>query len=131
MAMSVCDADGVRDRENKIVFACQRAACRQAHAQELATAAIHFEKLAGTAVDLLADSGAKFHFVDLAFAVRRKANRFWPQRKDHGAVRFFQRPAQDATRGDAAADFAAQEIRLPDELSSVSRRRARVDFARR
>ncbi len=60
-----------------------------------------------------------------------EANRFRPQGKDDGAVGFFQRPAQDAARGDAAANFAAQEICLADELRGVSGGGVRVDFARR
>src|SRR5271169_2881817 len=104
---SVRDADSIRDRENKIMFAGERAAGGKAHAQKLIGAAVHLEQFAGAAVDLLADSGAKFYFIDLAFAVRAEANRFRPQRKDHGAVLFFQWPAQDAAGGDAAANFAA------------------------
>src|SRR5271163_4798707 len=98
MAMSVRDADGVRDRENKIMFTGQRATSGQSHAQELIGAAIHFEQFAGAAVNLLADRGAKFYFVDLAFTVLAEANRFRPQRKESGAVCFFQWPAQDAAR---------------------------------
>src|SRR5580658_2006573 len=108
MAKSVRDADSIRDRENKVVFAGERAAGGQAYPQELPGTAIHFEQLAGATVDLLADSGAEFYFVDLAFTVRAEANRFRPQRKDHRAVFFFQRPAQDAARCDAAANFAKQ-----------------------
>src|SRR5271168_2092169 len=131
MARSVRDADSVRDRENKIVLAGERAASGQAHPQELIGAANHFEQFAGAAVDLLTDSGAKFDFIDLAFAVGTEANCFRPQRKDQRAVRFFQWPAQEAACGDATENSAAQQICLADELRGVSRRGMRVNFARR
>ena len=129
--MSVRDADSIRDRENKIVFASEWAARGQSHAQKLIGAAIDFEQFAGAAVDLLANGGAKFYFVDLAFAVRAEANRFGTKRKDRGAVSFFQWPAQDAAGGDAAANFTAEQIGLADELRCVGRGGVRVDFARR
>jgi hypothetical protein len=89
MAMSARDANSIRDRENKIVFAGDWTACGQAHAQELIRAAIYFEQFAGATVDLLANPGAKFHFMSLAFTVGREANRFGTKRKDRGAVSFF------------------------------------------
>ena len=89
------------------MFTGKRTACGQAHAQELIGAAIYLEQFAGAAVNLLADSGAKFYFVSLAFTVGAEANRFGPQRKDRGAILFFQWPAQDAAGSDAAANFAA------------------------
>src|SRR5271154_6777992 len=107
MAMSVRDADSIRDRENKVVFASDWAARGQSHAQELASSAIYFEQFAGAAVDLLANGSVKFHFVDLAFAVWAEANCFGTKRKDRGAVGFFQGPAQDAAGGDATANFTA------------------------
>src|SRR6266481_5406812 len=131
MAKSVGDADGVRDREDKIEFLSERAARGQPDAQELACSAIHFEQFAGAAVDLLADGGLKFHFIGLALTVRTEANRFRPKRKESGRVRFFEGPAQGAAVCDAAADFATEQIGLPDELCGVSRHRTLIDFAGR
>lgn len=128
--MSVRDADSIRDRENKIVFASDWAASWQSHSQKLIGAAIYFEQFASAAVDLLTNRGVKFYFVDLAFAVRAEANRFGTKRKDRGAVSFFQWPAQDAAGGDAAANFTVEQIGLADELRCISRRGARIDFAR-
>src|ERR1700722_13010113 len=98
MRMSARDADRIRDGENKIVFACERSAHREAHAQQLACPAIHFEQFARAAIDLLANGGAKPHFVGLAFTVRAEADCFRSKRKKCGGVRFFYWPAQKAAR---------------------------------
>src|SRR5580658_9592567 len=129
MAKSVRDANSIRDRENEIVFAGERAARGQAHTQELIIAAIHFEQFTGAAVDLLANRAPKFHLMSLAFSIGTEADGFRAKRKDDGAGLFFQWPTQDAASGDAAADFSAQQICLPDELRCVSRRGVRIDFA--
>src|SRR5580704_9453278 len=131
MTKSIRYADSIRDEENKVVFACERSARGKAHAQELAGPAIHFEQFAGAAEDLLANGGAKLYFVILAFTVRAEADRFRPKRKKCGSVRFFYWPAQQAARCNAAANFATEQICLPDELRGVGRGGTRVDFSRR
>src|SRR5258708_4996444 len=56
---SFMNADGVRDRENKVVFAGKRSARGNTHAQELAVATIHFEQFTRATEELLLKCGAE------------------------------------------------------------------------
>ena len=53
------DADGVRDRENKVVFAGKRSSSRNTHAQKLAAAAIDFEQFTRATEELLLKCGTE------------------------------------------------------------------------
>jgi hypothetical protein len=59
----------VEGRENKFVFAGERAARRNARAEKLALAAIEFEEFGRTGKDLLANGGAKANWVREIFNI--------------------------------------------------------------
>ena len=62
----------------------------------------------------------------------RKPNVFWPQGEQRWAIRRASYVHEsELQRSDSAAHFAAQQVRVSDELRCVGSRRPAVDLARR
>src|SRR5258708_34345627 len=94
------DADGLRGRENKLVFTGKRTSRGNTHAQELA-AAIHLEQFARAAENLLLEQGAELRGSRCGHHIGSETNRLRAQREDCRAAWPFGGPLQRAASGRA------------------------------
>src|SRR5260370_8964842 len=101
------DADGVRGRENKLVFTRKRTSRGDPHAQELA-AAIHFEQLTRAAEKLLLEQGAEPRGSRRSHHPGRQTNRFRAQPENSTAAWPLRGPLHRAAAGRAVNNFASQ-----------------------
>src|SRR5213594_2223511 len=102
------DADGVRDRENKLVFTRKRTSRGNTHTQELAAAAIHFEQLTRAAEKLLFERRAEPRGSVRSHIIGRETNSLRAQRENGRATWPFRGPLQRAASGRAINNFAPQ-----------------------
>src|SRR5216683_8378928 len=123
------DADGVRNRENKFVFAGKRSSRGNPHAQELA-ATIHFEHFTGATEELLLHSGAEPRGSRGSRTIRGETDGLRAQREYRGATRAVCAPLQGPASGIAIHDFPSQQVSLADEPGGICRRGMRIDLAR-
>src|SRR3981189_1821192 len=114
-------AHGISSGENKFVYAAELTACGNSGAQALIFAAVDFQEFAGAGVNLLADGSSKPHDTSGIILAAREVNRFRAQRKRCRAASFECVPLQEAAARHAIINFAAEQIRLSDELRSVGR----------
>src|SRR6266853_1830611 len=94
------DADGVRGRENKLVFTGKRTSRGNTHAQELA-GAIHFEQFARAAESLLLEHGAELRGSRCGHHIGSETNRLRAQRENRRSAWPRGGPLQRAASGRA------------------------------
>ena len=102
------DADGVRDRKNKVVFAGKRAARGNTHTQQLAAAAVHFEQFTRATEELLLQCGAEPRRPRRSSSIGGKTYGLRAQRENGGTTRATCGPLQGAAPGRAIENLTAQ-----------------------
>src|SRR5258708_24439979 len=115
------DADGVRGRENKLVFTRKRTSRGDPHAQELAAAAIHLEQFTRAAEKLLLEQSAEPRGPRRRRRIGSETNALRAQRENGRATWPLRGPLQHAASCRAIRNFAPYEIGLPYELPRVHR----------
>src|ERR1700704_6644083 len=109
-------AHGISSGKNKFAYASERTPCRNSGAQALVFPAVDFQEFAGAAINLLADGSSKPHDTSGTMLAACEVNRFRAQRKQCRAASFGCFPLQNAAPCHAIINFAAEQIRLSDEL---------------